>query len=270
MCTRRTMLNFLTCAISGAAMPVSQALLAYFEESDATRTDQRNRQRCEIVRAQCGAGHRYQRARARFRRWPHAGLRASVGRNFSGGDVGSPAACEQRTGNRDGGRVRLRRHVPDCCRNASRIGAARLSQHGARRRVRCRGGRVESAETGRGADFERIGAGRQFLGRHPRVSRRRRRDQAHPSGQGSARWRGLRRNSRSAESRARPRCSKAATGFSRRMRRRTSKWARLFEGLGQRYEINARLSQTLSVLPPLSRGDRRHQGAAARAWFQGE
>src|SRR5882757_7776216 len=35
---KRTMLDFLTCAISGAAMPVSQALLAYFEESDATRT----------------------------------------------------------------------------------------------------------------------------------------------------------------------------------------------------------------------------------------
>ena len=35
---KRTILDFLTCAISGAAMPVSQALLAYFEESDATRT----------------------------------------------------------------------------------------------------------------------------------------------------------------------------------------------------------------------------------------
>src|SRR5258706_1927803 len=35
---KRTMLDFLTCAISGAAMPVSQALLAYFQESDATRT----------------------------------------------------------------------------------------------------------------------------------------------------------------------------------------------------------------------------------------
>lgn len=34
---RRTLLDFLTCAISGAAMPVSQALLAYFEENDATR-----------------------------------------------------------------------------------------------------------------------------------------------------------------------------------------------------------------------------------------
>ena len=34
---KRTMLDFLTCAISGAAMPVSKVLLAYFEESDATR-----------------------------------------------------------------------------------------------------------------------------------------------------------------------------------------------------------------------------------------
>src|SRR3954470_12441172 len=34
---KRTFLDFLTCAISGAAMPVSQALLAYFEENDATR-----------------------------------------------------------------------------------------------------------------------------------------------------------------------------------------------------------------------------------------
>ena len=34
---RRTLLDVLTCAISGAAMPVSQALLAYFEENDATR-----------------------------------------------------------------------------------------------------------------------------------------------------------------------------------------------------------------------------------------
>src|SRR3954470_6392881 len=34
---KRTLLDFLTCAISGAAMPVSQALLAYFEENDTTR-----------------------------------------------------------------------------------------------------------------------------------------------------------------------------------------------------------------------------------------
>lgn len=34
---KRTFLDFLTCAVSGAAMPVSQALLAYFTESDATR-----------------------------------------------------------------------------------------------------------------------------------------------------------------------------------------------------------------------------------------
>ena len=34
---KRTFLDFLTCAVSGAAMPVSQALLAYFEENDATR-----------------------------------------------------------------------------------------------------------------------------------------------------------------------------------------------------------------------------------------
>ena len=34
---KRTMLDFLTCAIVGAAMPVSKALLSYFEENDATR-----------------------------------------------------------------------------------------------------------------------------------------------------------------------------------------------------------------------------------------
>ena len=34
---KRTMLDFLTCAITGAAMPVSKALLSYFEENDATR-----------------------------------------------------------------------------------------------------------------------------------------------------------------------------------------------------------------------------------------
>src|SRR4051812_42110396 len=34
---KRTLLDFLTCAISGAAMPVSQALLSYFTENDATR-----------------------------------------------------------------------------------------------------------------------------------------------------------------------------------------------------------------------------------------
>jgi len=34
---KRTLLDFMTCAISGAAMPVSKALLAYFEENDATR-----------------------------------------------------------------------------------------------------------------------------------------------------------------------------------------------------------------------------------------
>ncbi|MDB5808653.1 MAG: 2-methylcitrate dehydratase [Betaproteobacteria bacterium] len=34
---KRTLLDFLTCAISGAAMPVSQALLGYFVENDATR-----------------------------------------------------------------------------------------------------------------------------------------------------------------------------------------------------------------------------------------
>ncbi len=33
----RTLLDFLTCAIAGAAMPVSKALLSYFEENDATR-----------------------------------------------------------------------------------------------------------------------------------------------------------------------------------------------------------------------------------------
>ena len=34
---KRTFLDFLTCAISGAAMPVSKALLSYFVENDATR-----------------------------------------------------------------------------------------------------------------------------------------------------------------------------------------------------------------------------------------
>jgi len=34
---KRTLLDFLTCAIAGAAMPVSKALLSYFEENDATR-----------------------------------------------------------------------------------------------------------------------------------------------------------------------------------------------------------------------------------------
>ncbi len=34
---KRTLLDFLTCAIAGATMPVSQALLAYFQENDATR-----------------------------------------------------------------------------------------------------------------------------------------------------------------------------------------------------------------------------------------
>lgn len=34
---KRTFLDFLTCAIAGAAMPVSKALLSYFQESDATR-----------------------------------------------------------------------------------------------------------------------------------------------------------------------------------------------------------------------------------------
>ncbi len=34
---RRALLDFVTCAIAGSAMPVSRALLSYFEESDATR-----------------------------------------------------------------------------------------------------------------------------------------------------------------------------------------------------------------------------------------
>ena len=34
---RRTFLDFLTCAIAGAAMPVSKALLSYFQDNDATR-----------------------------------------------------------------------------------------------------------------------------------------------------------------------------------------------------------------------------------------
>ncbi len=35
---KRALLDFLTCAVSGSAMPVSKALLSYFEETDATRT----------------------------------------------------------------------------------------------------------------------------------------------------------------------------------------------------------------------------------------
>ena len=34
---KRALLDFLTCAVSGSTMPVSQAMLAYFEENDATR-----------------------------------------------------------------------------------------------------------------------------------------------------------------------------------------------------------------------------------------
>jgi 2-methylcitrate dehydratase PrpD len=34
---KRAMLDFVTCAVSGSAMPVSKALLSYYEESDATR-----------------------------------------------------------------------------------------------------------------------------------------------------------------------------------------------------------------------------------------
>jgi 2-methylcitrate dehydratase PrpD len=34
---KRALLDFMTCAVSGSAMPVSKALLAYFQESDATR-----------------------------------------------------------------------------------------------------------------------------------------------------------------------------------------------------------------------------------------
>ena len=34
---KRALLDFVTCAISGSSMPVSRALLSYFEESDATR-----------------------------------------------------------------------------------------------------------------------------------------------------------------------------------------------------------------------------------------
>jgi 2-methylcitrate dehydratase PrpD len=34
---KRALLDFVTCAVSGSAMPVSRALLSYFEESDATR-----------------------------------------------------------------------------------------------------------------------------------------------------------------------------------------------------------------------------------------
>lgn len=34
---KRVLLDFLTCAVSGSAMPVSKALLSYYEENDATR-----------------------------------------------------------------------------------------------------------------------------------------------------------------------------------------------------------------------------------------
>lgn len=34
---KRALLDFLTCAVAGAAMPVSRALLAYYQENDATR-----------------------------------------------------------------------------------------------------------------------------------------------------------------------------------------------------------------------------------------
>src|SRR5450631_381268 len=34
---KRTLLDFLTCAITGAAMPVSRALLSYFQDNDASR-----------------------------------------------------------------------------------------------------------------------------------------------------------------------------------------------------------------------------------------
>lgn len=34
---KRALLDFVTCAVAGAAMPVSRALLSYFEENDATR-----------------------------------------------------------------------------------------------------------------------------------------------------------------------------------------------------------------------------------------
>ncbi|MGQ0524441.1 MAG: MmgE/PrpD family protein [Betaproteobacteria bacterium] len=35
---KRALLDFVTCAVSGSAMPVSRALLSYYEENDATRT----------------------------------------------------------------------------------------------------------------------------------------------------------------------------------------------------------------------------------------
>lgn len=35
---KRALLDFVTCAISGSAMPVSRALLSYYEDNDATRT----------------------------------------------------------------------------------------------------------------------------------------------------------------------------------------------------------------------------------------
>jgi len=36
-CAKRALLDFLTCAVAGSAMPVSRALLSYYEECDATR-----------------------------------------------------------------------------------------------------------------------------------------------------------------------------------------------------------------------------------------
>jgi 2-methylcitrate dehydratase PrpD len=35
---KRTLLDHVTCALAGSAMPVSRALLSYFEETDAART----------------------------------------------------------------------------------------------------------------------------------------------------------------------------------------------------------------------------------------
>ena len=35
---KRALLDFLTCAVAGSAMPVSRALLSYYEENDATRS----------------------------------------------------------------------------------------------------------------------------------------------------------------------------------------------------------------------------------------
>ena len=144
---KRTFLDFLTCAISGAAMPVSRALLAYFEENDATR-----------IATVIGHGAKLSAPNAALVTGANVhGLdfddghtqrfRASVRRDISGRDGRRAAAREQRARDRVGSGMRLRRDVPHCSRDAPGIRAARLSQHGAGRRVRRGGGGFQPAET---------------------------------------------------------------------------------------------------------------------------